>query len=91
MYDGKTQALVANPLQRYLVNSTMLGSLQRADDGSLTIYVQKDSPGADRESNWLPAPDGPFYCIMRIYLPKPEVIEKRWKEPPLLPSAASSQ
>ena len=84
MYDRKTQLLVANPLDRYLLNSTMLKSFKYGDDGSLSFYVQKDSPGAENESNWLPAPDGPFYCFMRIYMPKPEVIEGRWKTPPLV-------
>src|ERR1700722_12525103 len=69
MYDGKTQLLVANPLDRYLLNSTMLNSFKYGDDGSLSFYVQKDTPGAEKESNWLPAPDGPFYCFMRIYMP----------------------
>jgi hypothetical protein len=46
-------------------------SVPRVIDGSLTLYVQKDSPGAGKESNWLPAPDGPFYSIMRIYMPQP--------------------
>jgi hypothetical protein len=84
MYDGKTQLLVANPLNRYLLNSTMLKTFKYGDDGSLTFYVQKDSPGADKESNWLPAPDGPFYCALRIYLPKPAVIDGRWKNPPMV-------
>jgi hypothetical protein len=81
MYDGKSQLLVANPLKRYLVNSPMLKSFKLAADGSLTIYLQKESPGEDMESNWLPAPDGPFYCIMRIYLPKPAVFNGEWKQP----------
>jgi hypothetical protein len=83
MYDGQTQLLVANPLNRYLLNSTMLDSFNYGADGSLTFYVQKDAPGAGKESNWLPAPDGPFYCIMRIYIPQPAVYEGRWKQPPL--------
>jgi len=83
MYDGKSQLLVANPLKRYLLNSTMLDSFKYADDGSLTIDVSKDSPGADRESNWLPAPDGPFYCILRIYIPRPEAFNGQWKLPKL--------
>jgi hypothetical protein len=41
-------------------------------DGSLTIYVQKDSPGKDKEPNWLPAPDGPIFMAMRLYWPKTE-------------------
>ena len=83
MYDGKTQLLVANPLQRYLVNSTMLKQFKYGDDGALTLYIQKDSPGADKESNWLPAPDGPFYCILRLYIPKPETFTGQWKQPKL--------
>jgi len=81
MYDGPTQYLVANPLNRYLLNSTMLDSFQYGADGSLTFYVQKDSPGAGKESNWLPAPNRPFYCILRIYIPKPEVLNGTWKQP----------
>ena len=88
MYDGPTQFLVANPLNRYLLNSTMLDSFQYGADGSLTFYVQKDSPGADKEANWLPAPDGPFYCIMRIYIPKPAVSNGQWQQPPLQRVAA---
>lgn len=83
MYDGATQLLVANPLKRYVLNSTMFKSFKLGEDGSLTFYIRKDSPGADKESNWLPAPGGPFYCIMRIYMPKPEVFDGTWKQPPL--------
>jgi hypothetical protein len=72
MYDGKTQLLVANPLNRYLINSPMLPSLKKGKDGSLTLYVQAKSPGKDKESNWLPAPDGPIYMVMRLYWPKTE-------------------
>jgi hypothetical protein len=72
MYDGKTQFLVANPLDRYLINSPMLGDMKLGADGSLTIYVQKDSPGKDKESNWLPAPNGPIFMAMRLYWPKTE-------------------
>jgi hypothetical protein len=72
MYDGKTQLLVKNPIGRYLINSPMLPSLKKSADGSTTIYIQKDSPGVDTESNWLPAPDGPIYLVMRLYWPKTE-------------------
>jgi hypothetical protein len=72
MYDGKTQLLIENPINRYLINSPMLPSLKKNADGSLTIYIQKDSPGTDKESNWLPAPDGPIYLAMRLYWPKTE-------------------
>ena len=72
MYDGKTQLLIKNPIDRYLVNSPMLPSLKRNADGSLTIYIQNSSPGSDRQSNWLPAPHGPIYLVMRLYWPKTE-------------------
>jgi hypothetical protein len=72
MYDGKTQLLIKNPINRYLINSPMLPAMKKNADGSLTLYVQKDSPGADKESNWLPAPDGPIYMVMRLYWPKTE-------------------
>lgn len=70
MYDGKTQLLVANPIDRYLINSPMLPRMKKNADGSVTLYVQKNSPGAEKESNWLPAPDGPIYMVMRLYWPK---------------------
>jgi hypothetical protein len=84
MYDGKTQLLVANPINRYLINSPMLPGLKKDADGSLTLYLQKDSPGADKESNWLPAPSGPIYVVMRLYWPKPEAIDGKWQPPPVV-------
>jgi hypothetical protein len=72
MCDGKTQLLIQNPIDRYLVNSPMLPNLKTSADGSLTIYVQRDSPGADKESNWVPAPNGPIYMVMRLYRPRIE-------------------
>lgn len=87
MYDGKSQLLVDNPLNRYLINSRMLDRLHKDADGGLTLYVQKDSPGQARESNWLPAPDGPFYGVLRVYLPEPSVASGQWKLPLLTPTA----
>lgn len=72
MYDGKTQLLIENPINRYLINSPMLPGLKKNADGSLTLYIQHQSPGADKESNWLPAPNGPIYLVMRLYWPKTE-------------------
>jgi hypothetical protein len=72
MYDGRTQLLIDNPINRYLINSPMLPGRKKNPDGSLTIYVQKDSPGKDKESNWLPAPGGPMFVVMRLYWPKTE-------------------
>ena len=72
MYDGKTQLLIENPINRYLINSPMLPTMKKNADGSLTLYIQHKSPGADKESNWLPAPNGPIYTAMRLYWPKTE-------------------
>jgi hypothetical protein len=83
MYDGRTQLLVRNPLGRYILNSTMLEAFTFEPDGSLILYLQKDSPGDALESNWLPAPDGPFYAILRIYLPLPSALDGTWTQPPL--------
>ncbi|HEY5774819.1 MAG TPA: DUF1254 domain-containing protein [Xanthomonadales bacterium] len=83
MYDGKTQLLIKNEINRYLINSPMLPDMQTNEDGSLTIYIQKDSPGKDKEANWLPAPDGPVYLVMRLYWPKTEA-------PSVLPAGEGS-
>jgi hypothetical protein len=71
MYDGRSQFLVKNPIDRYLINSPMMSAMTKDADGSLTLYIQKDSPGADKEANWLPAPDDTIYLVMRLYWPKP--------------------
>jgi hypothetical protein len=87
MYDGKTQLLIENPINRYLVNTPMLPGMKKNPDGSLTLYIQKDSPGADKKSNWLPAPNGPIYLVMRLYWPRetpPSILpagEGTWKPP----------
>jgi len=87
MYDGKTQFLIKNSIDRYLINSPMLPTMKKNDDSSLTLYIQKDSPGKDKESNWLPAPNGPIYLVMRLYWPKtepPSILppgEGTWKPP----------
>jgi hypothetical protein len=83
MYKLPESLLVANPLNRYLINSPMLPHLKRDADGGLTLYIQKDSPGKTKEANWLPAPDGPFIMWMRLYWPKPEALDGTWKNPPL--------
>jgi hypothetical protein len=84
MYDGKTQLLIDNPLNRYLLNSPMMDDFVMNEDGSLTLYVQKESPGKDLEPNWLPAPDGPFVVVMRLYGPKDEALEGKWVAPALV-------
>src|SRR5437899_8212459 len=69
MYDGKTQVFIKHPINRYLINSPMLPQMKKNENGSLTLYIQKDSPGADKESNWLPAPNDLIYLVMRLYCP----------------------
>jgi hypothetical protein len=59
----------------------MLPHLKMDADGGLTLYIQADSPGREREANWLPAPKGPFVMFMRYYWPKPELLEGEWKTP----------
>ncbi len=87
MYDGKTQLLIENPINRYLINSPMLPDMKKNEDGSLTLYIQKDRPVRTRRANWLPAPDGPIYMVMRLYWPKteaPSILpagEGSWKPP----------
>ena len=87
MYDGKSQLLIENPINRYLINSPMLATMTTNADGSLTLYIQNKSPGADKESNWLPAPNDPIYLVLRLYWPKVEppsilpVGEGTWQPP----------
>lgn len=81
MYDLPRQLLVKNPIHRYLINSPMLPQLKRDPDGGLTIYIQADAPGKEREANWLPAPRGPFMLAMRYYLPEPALLNGTWRSP----------
>ncbi|MBL8577758.1 MAG: DUF1254 domain-containing protein [Mesorhizobium sp.] len=81
MYDRPKQFLVDNPLDRYLINSPMLGGLKKNEKGEIVIYLQDDSPGPELEANWLPAPSETFYAVMRLYLPKREALDKRWTPP----------
>ena len=83
MYDGKTQLFIENPLDRYLLNSTMRDQFRLGEDGSLVIYIAKESPGEELEGNWLPAPDGPLYMVLRLYGPKAEALEGEWTPPAL--------
>jgi hypothetical protein len=83
MYELPSSLLYANPINRYLINSSMLPSLKRDEDGGITLWLQNESPGSEKESNWLPAPKGPFTAVLRLYWPKEEVINRKWKQPPL--------
>ena len=81
MYGLPENLLVSNPLNRYLINSPMLPQLKRDADGGLTLLVQNESPGKNKETNWLPAPKGPFLMALRLYWPKEEATTGSWTEP----------
>ena len=76
---GPDRFFIANPINRYAIGDRTPG-LQYGRDGSLDIYMQRDSPPG-HESNWLPAPAGPFSLTMRLYLPKRSVLAGRYEYP----------
>ena len=81
MYDSQ-YFFVANPINRYSISPRQ--NLKSNQDGSIDIYVQKDSPGADKESNWLPAPAGKFILMLRMYWPNehdPSIFNGTWTIP----------
>lgn len=81
MYNNQ-QFFVANPINRYAIGNR--DKLKFEKDGSLILYVQEASPGPDKASNWLPAPKDGFNVIMRLYWPKPSVINGKWAPPPIV-------
>jgi DNA sulfur modification protein DndE len=76
---GNDYFLVNNPLNRYALNS--LSPLKYNPDGSLDLYLQRESPGSDKESNWLPVPKENFNLMLRLYWPGEAVINGTWKPP----------
>jgi hypothetical protein len=81
MYD-ENYFFVDNPLNRYTLSQR--NKLKANPDGSVDLYIQNESPGKDKESNWLPAPKGPFVLMMRLYWPKeekPSILDGSWKVP----------
>jgi hypothetical protein len=82
MYDGH-YFFVPNPLNRYTLSSR--NKFEYNQDGSLDLYIQKDSPGKDKESNWLPSPAGKFILMLRLYWPKESMLDGAWKIPPVKP------
>jgi hypothetical protein len=83
MYDAQW-FFVANPLNRYTLSQR--NALKSNPDGSVNLYIQAASPGPDKESNWLPAPSGPFILTLRLYWPKehpPSIFDGTWKPPPV--------
>jgi hypothetical protein len=91
MYELPASLLYANPINRYLINSSMVPELKRDADHGVTLYIQNESPGKDKETNWLPAPKRPFFAVLRLYWPKPEALNHQWKQPPLEPVGAELQ
>ena len=85
LYELPSSLLSANALDRYLLNSPMLPEFSRDADGGLTLLIQNLSPGKDKEANWLPAPQGAFFLVLRLYWPKVEAIDGKWTAPPLTP------
>ena len=81
MYDGITRLLVSNPIDRYLLNTPMEPNWVKDADGGYTFYIQNGSPDEDKKANWLPAPDGPFYMVMRLYGPSVAAQEGEWQAP----------
>ncbi len=81
MYDS-SYFLVASPINRYSISARQ--KLKSNPDGSVDLYIQNDSPGADKESNWLPSPAGKFVLMLRMYWPNekdPSIIDGSWKIP----------
>lgn len=80
MYDNEG-FLCTNPINRFAIGDR--NPLKKNADGSVDIYIQKDDPGKDKENNWLPAPNGPFNLLLRVYWPKEEMLNRSWKVPPV--------
>ena len=90
MYDGSTKFLVANDLNRYLINSSMTLT-PNEDQETITLYLQNESPGEEKESNWLPAPAGLMFVVMRLYRPQDEVVSGKWIPPVITPISAVTE
>lgn len=78
-YDADTLQMLENPLHRYQIGT--YDNIKAEADGSVTIYMQHDSPGKDKETNWLPAPAGSFFINMRVYGPASSIIALDWVPP----------
>ena len=83
MYD-MTFNFADNPIDRYAIGSLKEG-YELGEDGSLTLYIQHDSPGKDKESNWLPSPEGEFFVVFRTYGPGKKLLSQEWELPGLAP------
>jgi hypothetical protein len=83
MYALPDRGLVPNAINRYSLGDRTPG-LKYDADGGLTIWFQQNSPGPEREANWLPTPSGPFFFVARLYGPKAEALDGRWTLPKLI-------
>ena len=84
-YKLPSPLFIENPINRYSLGDRTPG-FKPNEDGSVTFYLQHESPGADKETNWLPAPDGPFSLALRIYWPDQDILNDTW-EPPSIKKA----
>ncbi len=82
-YDELPNNLVENPIDRYVISDRTPG-IQFGDDGSLDIYIQHDAPDGTDESNWLPAPDGPFTMLLRTYITGDAIRDGSYAPPPIV-------
>ncbi|KII33676.1 hypothetical protein NL64_09230 [Pseudomonas fluorescens] len=80
MYDGNTQLLVENSINRYSIGDRTPNLRYNSDEG-LTIFLQSNSPGKEQQGNWLPTPVGPFNLLLRLYLPQPAALDGRFRLP----------
>lgn len=81
MYDSKTKRFVQNKINRYAIGDRTPG-IRKNEDGSITIYIQYDEPAdLKAKTNWLPAPKGPFFMVLREYSPKPAILTREWVPP----------
>ena len=79
MYDAESRLMVENSIERYRLGST--DALQPNTDGSITLHIQADAPAAALRANWLPAPQAPFYMLLRMYLPRADVLSGKYEIP----------
>jgi hypothetical protein len=79
---GTDYNFIPNKIKRYSIGDRTLGVKENADSGT-TFYFQNESPGTDKESNWLPIGDGAWFVVLRLYNPHQEVVEAKWECPPI--------
>jgi hypothetical protein len=83
MYELPSSLLVDNQINRYLLNSPMLSKFAKDPDGGISLLIQNESPGKNKEANWLPAPTGQFFMALRLYWPKDDALSGKWTAPKL--------